>query len=133
VLPKPNQLTRLLKATINSKLTNKQVDNLLVQALKIEHYKEETLIGVLIGRFILDGEMLLFNLNQLAVLPKYQNQGVASQLINQLKTDLKNKVSIIQVQCLSQLVLFYEHRGFKKTNQSYLKDKKKYFVLRFIQ
>ena len=87
-----------------------------------QHYGLECVVDGEVAGFILGTSMLFhygrtFEINDLAVAPQYQRQGIASKLLKQCLTDLKAQ-GIVGFHLITAregvLPTFYERFGFKK-------------------
>ena len=87
-----------------------------------QHYGLECLVNGEVVGFILGTSMLFhygrtFEINDLAVAPKYQRKGIVSRLLEQCLTDLKEQ-GIVGFHLITAregaLPAFYEKFGFKK-------------------
>ena len=96
-----------------------------------QHYGLECIIDGEVAGFILGTSMLFhygrtFEINDLAVAPQYQRQGIASRLLEQCLADLKTQV-IVGFHLITAregvLPTFYERFGFKKEDRVMLMGK----------
>ena len=87
-----------------------------------QHYGLECVVDGEVAGFILGTSMLfhygrVFEINDLAVAPRYQRQGIASQLLRQCLDDMKAQGMAgfhLITACDGVLPSFYESFGFKK-------------------
>ncbi len=96
-----------------------------------QHYGLECIIDGNVAGFILGTSMLFhygrtFEINDLAVAPQYQRQGIASRLLDQCLADLKAQGIVgfhLITACEGVLPAFYERFGFKKEERVMLMGK----------
>ena len=87
-----------------------------------QHYGLECVVDGEVAGFILGTSMLfhygrVFEINDLAVSPPYQRQGIASRLLRQCLDDMKSQGMVgfhLITACDGVLPSFYESFGFKK-------------------
>ena len=96
-----------------------RTQNALSRTLNITAYDSEQLIGCL--RILTDG-YYFGTITELLVLPKYQNKGVGSRLLQLART---NTPTMLLFGAQPGLEGFYEKNGCKKGMQSYTIEKKR--------
>lgn len=57
----------------------------------------------------------------LEVLPNYKGQGIGTELVERMKSELKNYY-MIDISCDDDVVAFYEKLSFRKNNSMYLRN-----------
>ena len=85
------------------------------------NYKEEKLAGVLFGHIVKWWEGDEYFIKEFFIDRKLQGEGIGSQMMEQLKTDLKNKdvhTMILLTENHAPAAQFYQKRGFKVSSHN---------------
>lgn len=89
------------------------------QAYGLECESDGRVIGFILGTSMLFHYGRVFEINDLAVDPAYQNRGIATQLLEQCISDVKAQ-GMVGVHLITAgegiLPAFYEKHGFRKEN-----------------
>ena len=89
-------------------------------AYGLEYVENGKVVGFLVGTSMLFHYGRTFEINDLAVDPAYQGCGIARQLLEQCKKDLKER-GIVGIHLITSgdgfLPEFYERHGFKRENE----------------
>lgn len=90
------------------------------QSYGLEYVIDEEIVGFILGSSMLFHYGRTFDINDLAVDPAYQRQGIAKKLMNACIEDLKKKdIAGLHLITANEGILpkFYEKFGFKKENR----------------
>ena len=89
-------------------------------AYGLEYVENGKVVGFLVGTSMLFHYGRTFEINDLAVDPAYQGRGIARQLLERCKKDLKER-GIVGIHLITSgdgfLPEFYERHGFKRENE----------------
>ncbi len=87
------------------------------QSYGLEYVEDGKVVGFLLGTSMLFHYGRTFEINDLAVDPSYQGRGIASQLLERCKADMKER-GIVGLHLITGadgfLPNFYENHGFKR-------------------
>lgn len=86
----------------------------------LEYTVDGEVIGFILGTYMLFHYGRTFEINDLAVAPQYQHNGIASRLLEQCLADLKSQgIKGVHLITASEGILpcFYEKYGFKKESR----------------
>ncbi|MCR5272579.1 MAG: GNAT family N-acetyltransferase [Lachnospiraceae bacterium] len=96
------------------------------QSYGLEYLIDGRVVGFILGSSMVFHYGRTFEINDLAVDPKYQKRGIAKELMKQCLTDIKEK-GMVGVNLITAgegvLPAFYEKFGFKKENEVILMGK----------
>ena len=97
------------------------------QSYGLEYIVDGEIAGFILGTSMLFHYGRMFEINDLAVMPKYQGKGIAKKLLSQCIEDMKNK-GIKGINLITAgsgfLPEFYKGFGFEKENEVILMGKK---------
>jgi len=96
------------------------------QAFGLEYVKDGQVIGFILGSSMLFHYGRTFEVNDLAVSPAYQRQGIANELMQTLMAEMKDRgIIALHLITASEGVLprFYEKLGFTKETRVMLMGK----------
>lgn len=86
----------------------------------LEYVEDGTVVGFLVGTSMLFHYGRTFEINDLAVDPTCQGRGIARQLLERCKQDMKER-GIVEIHLITSgtgfLPEFYERHGFKRENE----------------
>ncbi len=89
-------------------------------ALGFEYIKDDKVVGFILGTSMLFHYGRTFEINDLAVDPAYQRQGIAKELMDKMLDEIKKR-GMVGVHLITAgegiLPKFYEKYGFKKENE----------------
>ena len=92
------------------------------QSYGLEYAIDGKVVGFLLGNSMLFHWGRMFEINDLAVHPDYQGQGIATKLLNSCLEEMKRR-GIKGINLITQgdgfLPEFYEKHGFKKEKKSF--------------
>lgn len=89
-------------------------------AVGFEYIKDDKVVGFILGASMLFHYGRIFEINDLAVAPAYQRQGIARELMEVILKEIKER-GMVGVHLITAvegiLPKFYEKYGFEKENE----------------